>query len=651
MFGGGNTVIETPKIGSLRFQDQGYGARIPVVMGTNRVHPVLIWYSNFKAIKHTETQGSKGGGSTTTSVWYTYKAAIMLLACEAGGAGIVGFGKMWRDKKVFDSPTDRGLTEFVGSDAQTAWGWLSTNHPTKALAYQGHAYVAASGYKFGTTPSLGNHSLEIYGLHSTLGTPDATVENCITEFLTNAQWGVGFSIGKIGDLSAMDDYCSAYGLRISPALVDAKPAHEYLTNWARIANAGIVWSGGALKFIPYSDVAATGYTPPTATGYHLTDDDFIVEGDEDPVICTPRLLADRYNHVQVEYLDRANDYNKVVVDAKDQANIEEFGLRTMPIVKLHEVCTAARAQLVADTILQRSLYIVNTYEFKLSWNYSLLEPMDIVTITDTQLGLNQEPVRITKISDDEILRITAEEMPYGASQGGSYSSSSTDVYKPAENVEPTGINTPIVFAAPEQQTTTGYEVWCAISSDDENFGGCEVWASYDDATYSLIGVHYGSSIQGVLTASLSAGSDPDTVNTLSVDLSESLGELTSVTQTVTDLFDALCLVGNEFVSFRDAALTGNYTYDLTYLRRGVYGSTQGASNGARFVRCDSRLFRFTYDPFKSGNTVYLKFPAFNVFGDGLQDISTLTPVTFTFAGVQWDNNASIWDGGTTLWES
>jgi hypothetical protein len=645
---GGNTATETTKIGSMRIQDQGYGTRIPVVLGTNRVNPVLIWYSNFKAIPQS-TQGGKGGGSSPGS--YIYKAAIMLLACEAGGAGITAYGKLWRNKKVYANPGKRKLDEFLGSDAQSVWGWLATKHPTKALAYQGHAYLAASAYGIGTDASLGNHALEIYGLHATLEEPDAAVSDCITEFLTNAQWGAGFAAGKIGDLSAVDDYCAAYGIRISPALIDAKPAHEYLTAWAKIANAGMVWSGGHLKFIPYADVATTGYTPPAATGYDLTDDDFIVEGDEDPVICTPKLLADRYNHVQVEYLDRATDYNKVVVDAKDQANIEEYGLRTMPTVKLHEVCTPARARLIAETILQRSLYIVNTYEFKLSWNYSLLEPMDIVTITDAQLGLDHEPVRIIKIVDDELLHITAEEMPYGASQGESYSSASPDVFIPDEALEPSGINTPIVFAAPEQQSSTGYEVWCSISSSDENFGGCEVWASYDDATYSLIGVHYGSSIQGVLTASLSAGSDPDTVNTLSVDLSQSLGELTTVTQTVTDLFDALCLVGNEFISFRDAALTGNYTYDLTYLRRGVYGSAQGAANGARFVRCDSRLFRFTYDPFKGGNTIYLKFPAFNAYGDGLQDISTLTPVTFTFPGVQWDNNASVWDGGATLWKS
>jgi hypothetical protein len=154
-----------------------------------------------------------------------------------------------------------------------------------------------------------------------------------------------------------------------------------------------------------------------------------------------------------------------------------------------------------------------------------------------------------------------------------------------------------------------------------------------------------------LTAALASGSDPDTVNTLSVDLSQSLGELASVTQTVTDLFDALCLVGTEFISFRDAALTGAYAYDLTYLRRGVYGSVQGAADGARFVRCDERLFRYAYNPLEGGNTIYLKFVAFNVYGDGLQDIAELTPVTFTIAGVKWDNNASVWDGGTTLWDS
>jgi hypothetical protein len=64
-------------------------------------------------------------------------------------------------------------------------------------------------------------------------------------------------------------------------------------------------------------------------------------------------------------------------------------------------------------MLQRRLYVRNTYKFKLGIRYALLEPMDIVLITDGTLGLITAPVRITQIEEDDNgeLTVTAEEIP------------------------------------------------------------------------------------------------------------------------------------------------------------------------------------------------------------------------------------------------
>ena len=64
-------------------------------------------------------------------------------------------------------------------------------------------------------------------------------------------------------------------------------------------------------------------------------------------------------------------------------------------------------------MLQRRLYVRNTYKFKLGWKYALLEPMDIVLITDAALGLSGAAVRITQIEEDDNgeLTVTAEEIP------------------------------------------------------------------------------------------------------------------------------------------------------------------------------------------------------------------------------------------------
>jgi hypothetical protein len=67
----------------------------------------------------------------------------------------------------------------------------------------------------------------------------------------------------------------------------------------------------------------------------------------------------------------------------------------------------------AQLMLQRKLYVRNTYKFRLGLRYALLEPMDIVLISDAALGLSQAPVRITQIEEDQDgeLTITAEEIP------------------------------------------------------------------------------------------------------------------------------------------------------------------------------------------------------------------------------------------------
>ena len=105
----------------------------------------------------------------------------------------------------------------------------------------------------------------------------------------------------------------------------------------------------------------------------------------------------------------------VPIDAWDQNAIELYGLRRASDITASEICDEAVAQVSAQLILQRQLYIRNTYAFKLSFEYCLLEPMDLVTVTDAALGLNNVAIRITAIEEDDagLLAVTAEEFPGG----------------------------------------------------------------------------------------------------------------------------------------------------------------------------------------------------------------------------------------------
>ena len=90
----------------------------------------------------------------------------------------------------------------------------------------------------------------------------------------------------------------------------------------------------------------------------------------------------------------------------------------------------------------------------------------------------------------------------------------------------------------------------------------------------------------------------------------------------------LCYCGGELLSFETATLTGTFTYDLTYLRRGAYGTAIGAHGaGTQFGRIgpnDPAVFRYGYPASFIGQTIYLKLPSFNIFGQGLQSLATLS---------------------------
>lgn len=73
------------------------------------------------------------------------------------------------------------------------------------------------------------------------------------------------------------------------------------------------------------------FIPNLVPAYHLTDDDFI--GKDQPVRVRRSRDTDAFNHTQIEYVNRFNQYNTETVEAKDQANIEMFGLRTQDPVK------------------------------------------------------------------------------------------------------------------------------------------------------------------------------------------------------------------------------------------------------------------------------------------------------------------------------
>ncbi|NHR05716.1 DUF1983 domain-containing protein [Chromobacterium haemolyticum] len=640
MFGGGGTKISTsaPVVSSLRMQTSAYGRAIPLLYGKARVASNVIWYSDFISIERRSTQsaggkGGGGGGTTVESISYTYQVAIQLGLCEGPVRSVTN---SWVGKKV-GTIDHWNLSQFNGSYSQQPMGYVQSRHPDQALAYRGTAYVGTGVFELGEDPTLPNMTFEIdsgFGFSNDIR--DANPRDVVIDFSTNPYYGAGVPASKFGDLKPFSDFCIANGLFISPAYTEQEPAHEILARLFRLTNSGVYFSEGKIKVVPYSDTAASGngvtFTPNMTPVYDLTDDDFLASGSEDPILCTRAAASDAHNSVRVKFFNRGNSYNEEVAEAKDQASIEQFGLRTLE-VELHEVADAGVARLVAQQILQRSLYVRNSYEFRLGWKYALLEPTDLVTLTDAALGLDKTPVRITEIEEDEDgeLLVRAEEVPLGSVGATRYPTQNGDGYSSNYNMPAGPVSQPVIFEPP-LSLAGAPQIWIATSGG-KNWGGCDVWVSDDNATYLRIGRIVGRSRHGVLASKLDNGPGVDTVNNLRVDLSVSGGALLAATQQNAEELVTLCYVDGELLAYRDATLTAPNQYDLGYLVRGAHGTVISShAAGSKFARLDQALAKFPYDKAKVGKTVYIKFQSFNIHGGGVEDLSTLTPVTYQITG-------------------
>lgn len=626
------------RILSLQVQRSSQGLTLPVIYGRTRVAGNLVWYGDFVTIEHKTTtrQGGKGGGGVKqVDISYTYEAAVMLALCEGE---IQGVGRIWRDKEKFDSLAQLRLTLMRGGDEQPLWTHLQqAKHQDQALNYSGTAYLCSPNYELTKSAQIYQHNFEVIGKLGYSGNiPDANPREIVLDLLTNQRYGCGFPSQNIGDTDRYSNYCRAVGIFLSPAYTEQGEAQRNISELLEQTNSAAVFSQGRLKIIPYGDGSYSGngavYVADNKAVYDLIDDDFIVSGAQDPVKVERKTNADAFNQIQVEYLDRNNDYNVAIAEVKDQANIEQYGLRPKDAVKMHGICDAKVAQKVAQQLLQRALYVRNEYEFKLGWKYCLLEPMDIVTLTDAGLGLNKTPVRITEIEEDEegVLSVKAEDYPVGVYTVSEYPTQPSLGYSADYNVSPGNAHVPVIFEAPLQLTGGEPQIWLATAGGDM-WGGAEVWVSTDGDSYTRVGAVNHKARFGSLTAALPNGAVFDRTNTLGVEISA--GQLTGGTEQDSRDLLTLCYVDGEFLAYANAELKGVGRYTLGNLTRGAYGSTINAhAAGSQFARIDDTLFRYTVPRNWIGRTVWVKLVSYNVFSGGIQDLAEVPAYSYTIKG-------------------
>lgn len=427
---------------------------------------------------------------------------------------------------------------------------------------------------------------------------------------------------------------------------------------------------GASVTINYQWAAVASYIPQTQPIYDLTIDDFMPNSSSIgsgssgcPVTVVRKPRDERLNRIRVEYLDRSNNYNPVVIDSSDEAAINLYRDRPSSINQFHFFCIGSAAQFSAAMLLRRES-VARTYQATVGRHFVLLDTMDIVTLSEPAQGMFRQPVRITEIQEnsDASLTITAEEF-LGTASAPLYGLEAPNGYIPDDNADPGSILTPIIFEpTAEMLGAAGLEVWAAVCGVDNTiWGGAFIWVSYDNVNYKRDDAKVvGPARMGFTTSFLPSvtinqvGQTIDTTTTLGVDLSESAGTLISGTQSDALALNTACWVEGEVIAFKTATLTATSKYNLNYLVRGAFGTessigggadfssddfssadfaTGGHPIGSRFVRLDAGVVAIPFDKSKIGSTIFVKFQSFNVWGGGLQSLADCAPYTYVITGL------------------
>ena len=614
---GKNTTSRADMIADFQINTASYGEVVPEILGTTRVSGNIIDYEDFTAHEHrTTTRTGKGGGSKHTDISYTYTVAAAIALCEGPIAGI---GKVWKDKEVYQYPNESiQLTLFNGAVAQAPWPYMTSKHPDKALPYSGLAYMAGV-VDLGDRGGLPQYNFEVYGkLRDTGDGVDVNPADYIEHVLQSV--GADVQIEGIDNFRA---YCKAADILIStpPAQKSAK-AQQIINDIAEITNSLVFWSTDRLKIVPLADKPIGTWTPANQIQYNLTADDFIAGTDGQLILYKRKDTSEAYNEATVEFINRANSYEKETVSFEVVADVQRNGLKPASKKSAHYLYTKARAQYYAEQLAMKRLYAKTQYTFRLDWAFCTLEVGDLVTLTDEACQLNRQIVVITAVNEaaDGQLEFTAEGKP-----AGTYAPARYDVHENERpfidyNQEAPSVNDVAIFQTVGD--VGGNQVFIGVNAP-AGWGGCSVWLSDTGENYSRIGSINQQARMGRTRLAFN-----ETANACDVTLNQ--GMLKGGTHIDAERANTLCWVNGEALSYEGANMAPNNQFSLTGLVRGQYGTNAISHNaGERFIRVDEAFFRYPYRKEDIGKTIYLKFTSMNLFGSNEQELDEVQAYQYT----------------------
>lgn len=373
-----------------------------------------------------------------------YRQFFLAALCEGEVQGALS---IWWDKEryaAFASGSLGTIALLTGPDAANQIPTMgdSAGYQHTALLQPGDA-TPGGGILTGTQAEVPALAVELQGVMFGVASPDVNPADIVNDLLTHTRRGCGWPSSRVdattitgAGATSFRTYCDAAGLRFSMYIDTQRSALSILADILNATNSDAIWSQGALKIVPLGDQSITApaygavnYVPSNVAQYNLSETDFL-----EPVQIVRGPDADSFNDFPVEFIDRSLVYQRNTVEDPDQTDIEiRGGLWRGGTVSLPMVFPDGKYPIMLSRIYaQRSLAIRNTYTFKLPWRYLLLEPTDIVTLSDATMGLSLVPVRIVSMTEGEDFtwEVVAEDYPAGAAASGAYTPQAGDGYKP-----------------------------------------------------------------------------------------------------------------------------------------------------------------------------------------------------------------------------
>lgn len=623
-FRGRTTTTRANKISEFTVNTAEYGAVVPEIIGTVRTAGNVIYYDDFTAHEHREThKAGKGGKSKQVSITYTYTVAVILGLCEGP---ISGIGKVWIGKNVHNYPADDiQLTLFDGEENQQPWAYTQGKHPDKALPYSGLAYMAGV-IDLGDSGSMPSYNFEVKG--RLLETGDGIDVNP-ADYIRYVLDKIGKKDMQIIGLENYRKYCKEADLLISsPPDEDAKAAREVVNEIAKLTNAYVFWSNDKLKIVPLADRPVGNWAPDKTGITDLTADDFLPQSGGALVTYKRKDSSAIYNQFPVEFINRANGYEKESVSYEFTEDIKNYGVRAASVTNAHYIYTKERAVKIAEQLARNNKYERTQYTFKLDWSLCRLEVGDLVRLTDENSGIFEQVAVINGITEgtDGCLTVTAISRAPGDYPAAKYNVHAND--RPYIDYNKTAPDTvPVIFQPPADLTADGLELWIAAKGKADGWGGCTVYVSDDNTNYRTVGQIAGSARCGKLTQPLSPMPNHPSGNQVMVTCND---QLLSGTAQDAERKNTLCWVDGECMSYINANLQSNGAWLLSGLYRGQCNTAvRTHAKDTDFVRLDNSVFKVPFAKDDIGKKIYIKFCSYNIFGAGNQDLSEVKAYEYT----------------------